>query len=107
LPEAEIFLLSLRAEDGRRPNISYIHELFIAYGRVVSSSFISLWFNKRFGYSGTMKKPNSVPLDKFKNENLIKYHEYIQKMERLPDKTKFHFLEEKHLVNKNVLPDKT
>jgi hypothetical protein len=45
----EMFLLSLWAEDGRRPNISYIHELLVAYGRIVSSAFISLWFNKRFG----------------------------------------------------------
>jgi hypothetical protein len=28
-PEEEIFLRSLQAEDGRRPNILYIHELFI------------------------------------------------------------------------------
>jgi hypothetical protein len=102
-----VVLLSFRAGEGRRAIISYIHELFIAYGRVVSSSFISIWFNKRFGYSGRFKKPNLVPLDKFKNENIIKYLEYIQKMERLPDKTKFHFLDEKHLVNKDVLPNKT
>jgi transposase len=106
-PEEEMFLLSMRAEDGRRPNISYIHQLFLSYGRVVSSSFISLWFHKRFGHSGRFKKPNLVPLDKFKNENIIKYHDYIDKMERLPDKTKFHFLDEKHLVNKDVLANKT
>jgi hypothetical protein len=42
-PKEEIFLLSLQAEDGRRPNISCsIHELFIAYGRVASSSSIPL-----------------------------------------------------------------
>jgi hypothetical protein len=40
-----------------------------------------------------------VPLTKFKNENIIKFHEYIEKMECLPDKTKLHFLDEKHLVN--------
>jgi hypothetical protein len=106
-PEEEMFLLSLRAEDGRRPNISYIHELFVAYGRIVSSSFVSLWFNKRFRCSGRFKKPNLVPLDKFKDGNIIKYHDYVEKMAILPDKTKFHFLDEKHLVNKDVLPNKT
>jgi hypothetical protein len=106
-PEEEIFILSLRAEDGRTPNLEYIRQLNLSYGRVVSSSFISYWFKKRFGHSGRFKKPNLVPLDKFKNENIIKYQAYIDKMERLPDKTKFHFLDEKHLVNKDVLPNKT
>jgi transposase len=63
--------------------------------------------HQRFGYSGRFKKPNLVPHDKLKNANIIKYHEYIEKMERLPDKTKFHFLDKKHLVNKDVLPNKT
>jgi hypothetical protein len=102
-----MFLLSLRAGDGRRPNISYIHELFLAYGRTISSSFISFWFNKRFRFGGRFKKPNLVPLDKFKDGNIIKYHKYIKKMGILPDKTKFHFLGEKHLVNRDVLPNKT
>jgi len=105
--EEEMFLLSLRAEDGKRPNLSYIHELFVSYGKVVSSSFMSRWFHKRFQHSGRFKKPNLVPLDKFKNENILKYHEYVDKMALLPDKTKFHFLDEKHLVNKDVLPNKT
>jgi hypothetical protein len=42
LHKEEMFLLSLRTEYGRRPNISYIHKLFLAYQRIVSSSFLSL-----------------------------------------------------------------
>jgi hypothetical protein len=103
----EMFLLSLRIEDRRRPNISYIQKLILAYGRIVSSSFILLWFNNRFGHSGRFKKPKMLPLEKFKNKNIIKYHEYIEKMEGLPNKMKFHFLNKKHLVNKDLLPNRT
>jgi hypothetical protein len=107
-PGEKMFLLSLRAEDSRCPKISYIlHELFLAYGRIVSSFFVSLCFNKRFHLSGRFKKPDLVPLGKIKDGNIIKYHEYVEKMAILPDKTKFNFLGEKHLVNKDVLPNKT
>ena len=34
--EEEMFLLSLRAEDRKGPNLSYIQELFVAYGKVVN-----------------------------------------------------------------------
>jgi hypothetical protein len=45
----------------------------------------SLWFKKRFLQDGGFNKPSSVPLDKFKNENIMQYHEYIEIMERLDE----------------------
>jgi hypothetical protein len=55
LPEEEMFLLSFLRVHSRV--IHCLRKGCIAYGRVVSSLFISLWFNQRFGYSGRFKKP--------------------------------------------------
>lgn len=65
-------------------------------GRIVSSSFSSFWVKKRW-----------VPLEKFEDVNIIKYPKLMKKMEALPSKAKFHFLDKKHLINKGVLPNKT
>ena len=75
-PTEELFLLSLRAEKPARPNCEYLAQLATYYGTVVSTSFISVWFNTRFGHKGSFKKPNLVPLDKFRQENVIRFIEY-------------------------------
>jgi hypothetical protein len=43
-----------------------------------------------------------VPKDKFHHENIVHYMEFCMVLEKLPDHTKFHWLDEKHLVNKDV-----
>jgi hypothetical protein len=82
------------------------YRTFVSYSLPIEVFFLACLYPFA-SISGRLKKPNLVLLDMFKNENIIKYHEYIEKMERLPDKTKFHFFDEKHLVNKVVLPNKT
>jgi hypothetical protein len=101
--EEEMFLLALRAESPKRPNIDYIKELYETYGRVVSSSFISRWFKKRFEFRGDFKKPNLVPLDKWRPTNITSYLEYRMKMEQLPHHHLYNFLDEKHLANKDAI----
>ena len=101
--EEEIFLLSLRAEDPTRSNLDYIHCLKVCYNRDVSSSFISKWFKNRFKFSGDFKKPNLVPLDKWRPVNISKYMEYRYKMEALPLHHLWCFLDEKHIVNRDTI----
>ena len=104
--EEEMFLLALRTEQPSRPNVSYVIELLNHYGTCVTAQFIGKWFAKRFDYRGVFKKPNLVPLDKFKPENFLRYQEWRLLLAQLPDHTKYHFIDEKHLVNKDVCPNK-
>jgi hypothetical protein len=100
--EEVVFLLSLRAESPSRPNKDYARRLFEAYGRHVSPQFISDWFKKGFPHKGSFRKPNLIPLDKFRQENIIRYLEFRAKIDQLFDHAKYHFCDEKRLVNQDV-----
>jgi transposase len=102
----ELFLLALRAEKPARPNRDYIANLATYSGTVVSSTFISEWFRTRFDYKGSFRKPNLVPLDKFRRENVIRFVEYKLKCQLLFDHSMFCFIDEKHLVNSESVPKK-
>jgi hypothetical protein len=104
--EEEVFLLALRTEIPNRPNLSYIQELDGRHGAKVSSAFITQWFKKRFDHPGTFRKPNLVPLDKFRTENLVRCYDFCGIIDKHPDKTVFNFLDEKQIVNKDALPSK-
>jgi hypothetical protein len=105
-PTEELFLLALRSESPGRPNHDYVTQLALYYGTSVSTSFISLWFKTRFDHKGSFRKPNLVPLDKFRQENVIRYVEYKLKCALLTDKSRFCFIDEKHLVNSDTVPKK-
>ena len=66
------------------------------------TQFVGKWFEKRFDHSGRFCKPNLVPKDKFRAANIVRYMEFCLVLEQLPNRTKFHWLDEKHLVNKDV-----
>jgi transposase len=100
--EEEIFLLSLHTENPARPNISYAKGLRDYYDTTVSPQFIGRWFENRFDFSGRFCKPNLVPKDKFRAENILRYMEFRSTLQKLPDHSKFHWLDEKHMVNKDV-----
>ena len=104
--EEEVYLLALRAEDPTRTNFEYISLLAERYGRIVSSAFISTWFQKRFEHPGNFKKPNVVPLDKWRPINISRYLEYRCYMEALPLHHLWCFLDEKHIVNKDTIRTK-
>jgi hypothetical protein len=72
-PAKELFLLALRAKKPARANTDYVAKLYTFYGTMVSASFISLWFNTRFDHKGSFRKQNLVPLDKFRQENVIRF----------------------------------
>ena len=105
-PTEELFLLALRAENPGRTNHDYCTQLALYYGTTVSTSFISDWFRTRFDYKGSFRKPNLVPLDKFRQENVIRFVEYKLKCALLTDKSRFCFIDEKHLVNSDTVPKK-
>jgi transposase len=105
-PEEDLFLLSLRAEIPNRPNLDYCRELFAYNGTVISSSFVSDYFAKAWTCSGKYRKPNLIPLDKFRPENVLKYAQYRLMVSLFQDHSLWNFLDEKHLVNKDTLPNR-
>ena len=100
------FLVSLRIECPFRPNTDYVNKLKEKYDRDLSASTISVWFKERFDYAGTYKVPNLVPIDKWRLGNAERVMAYRAIMDMFPDHTKWNFLDEKHVVNKDVLPKK-
>ncbi len=102
----EMFLLSLRTLDPARPLYSYVQELERHFNKSVSYQCVADWFNKRWDHKGNLKKANLVPLDKWKLENKLRYYEFVQKMRIFSDHSKYNFLDEKHVWNKDVYAKK-
>jgi hypothetical protein len=101
-----LFLPSQRVEIPNRPNLDYCRELFDYNGTVILSSFVSDYFAKAWSCSGKYRKPNLIPLDKCRPENVLKYAHYRLKVSLFQDHSRWNFLDEKHLVNKDVLPNR-
>ena len=104
--EHEMFLLALRAEKPARSNADYVRHLWSSYNIKVSESSISNFWLHRFDNKGNYKKPNLVPLDKFKIENRVRYFEFMEIVSKLRDHTRWKFFDEKHLANKDTLLNK-
>jgi transposase len=100
------YLLSLRVSVPNRTNVDYIVKFREQFGKVLSSNFISQWFEKYFKHKGIFKKPNYVPLDKFRLDNISKYIEFRNIIAQFPNARKFHFADKKHLTNKDIYPKK-
>ena len=101
--ESALFLLACRLEDDQLPLYKYSQMLFIGLGVHVSTQTISTFFRKRFLFKGNLRKPNLVPLDKFKERNIDAYHTFMGIIARLPNHYKYHFIDEKHIVNKDCM----
>ena len=102
----EVFLLSMHAEEPRRPNVDYVTELLFHRGVDVTSQTIGNFFARRFDNKGTFVKPNLIPLDKWKLDNLAKFHDFFNTILELPDLTRYNWIDEKHIVNKDCLPNR-
>ena len=70
-------LYALYTDEPSRSLRSYQEWLFYFTGTEVSRSTISRYFKEGFDYSAGFVKPNMVPYDKFKPENIAKAYEYI------------------------------
>jgi hypothetical protein len=100
----EEYLLGLRADAPNRPNLDYVSSLHQRFGKMVSSSFLTKWFKFRFEFPGSFKKPNLVPLDKFRVQNVARYVQFREQIGLFDSPDRFHFMDEKHLVNSDIYP---
>jgi hypothetical protein len=98
------FLLALPLEKSARPNREYVAHLATYYGTVVSTTIITEWFKTRFNHKGSFRKPSLVPLDKFCQENVIRFIQYKLKCQLMLDHSRFCFINEKYLVNLDSVP---
>lgn len=71
-------LLILYFEELSRFNASYVEWLYCLTGTVKSTSTVSCWFNNYFPISGGFRKPNLVPIDKFKEKNCMRAQKYLE-----------------------------
>ena len=104
-PEELLFLLALRAEADRRPLYIYVHILKDEMDCRVSYQTISNIFKKRFEYRGSLRKSSFVPLDKYKAKNIQRYYEFLGILNQLPNHSKFHWINEKHVVNHHCVQE--
>jgi hypothetical protein len=92
--------------DPARPLYNYVQELNHQFQKTVSMQSISDWFHKRWDHRGNLKQANLVPLDKWKLSNKIRYFEFVQKFCIYSDHSKYNFIDEKHIFNKDVYSTK-
>lgn len=105
-PLESVVLLSLRVDDDRRSLRDYCRALFLDTGTMVSPETVDRFFKTRFEFRGSLRKPNLVPLDKWKPRNIEAYHKFMETLGGLPDHKKYHFVDEKHLANKDGMNGK-
>jgi transposase len=100
----EMFLLCLRTLDPARPIYSYLQELNNQFGLSVSKQSITEWWDKRWEFRGKLAKAIQIPLDKWKPANQVRYYEFVQKLRLYNDHSKYNFIDEKHIYNKDCYP---
>jgi len=71
-------IYQLYLDEPSRTRASYVDWLFYFTGNIVSEMTISRFFNECFDHKGGFCRPNLVPFDKFKPENYLKMHEYLE-----------------------------
>ena len=89
-------LLSLMNTNPRRSLGDYQKRLFEWTGTIVSESTISRFFKDGFDIKGNFMKPDLIPIDKFRPENIADAEEFLRFMIR-QDMRKVKFGDEKHL----------
>jgi hypothetical protein len=94
-------LLFLYMEEPSRSNASYVENLMFLTGTRTSSSTISRWFKDFFPIQGNFRKPNLIPADKFKPENIWKADEYLAAMSIIAPK-RLRFGDEKLIKGSEV-----
>jgi transposase len=105
-PDIAIYLLALRANNDQRPLYKYKTQLMDDLGKYLAVTTIHNFFLERYDHKGSLRSPNLVPLDKFRHDNVAKYHEFMAKLAMLPNHHKYHFIDEKHLVNKDCIANR-
>ena len=67
----------------------------------MSRPVISTWCNHGFDIKGGLRKPDLVPIDKFKPENMDRTYDYIYLMSQA-DPVRLKFADEKHLKGREL-----
>lgn len=75
--EDQWVLLELLERNPFRTRRNYVYRLRQITGTCVSESTISQFFLRGFPIRGSLRKPDLVPKDKFKPENVARYFEYV------------------------------
>jgi hypothetical protein len=74
----EMLLLKLRMWQPSMTLKAYQTHLFQINQTTVHESVISRWFHTRYAFKANFRKPNLVPIDKFKPANIQRAHDYIE-----------------------------
>jgi hypothetical protein len=101
-----IYLLALRADNDQWPLYEYKTQLMDDLGKYLVVTTIDNFFLEHYDHKGSLRSPNLVPLDKFRHDNVAKYHAFMAKLAMLPNHHKYHFIDEKHLVNKDCITNR-
>ena len=102
MDEDDSFVLyGLYQKDPQRSLKSYVNNLFMYTGTIVSTSTVSRWFIHGFPIRGGLCKPNFVPYDKFRPKNIEKAKEYLHTMSRL-DPRRIKYCDEKSLKGRSI-----
>ena len=80
--EHESYIMYLRFLDPFHSNNKYCWALYEKYGLIASIMFITRWSQKSFERRGGVVA-ETIPIDKFKAGNLIKYREYCEYVRHL------------------------
>ena len=99
-------LLMLYFDEHSRSNASYVERLYCLTGIITSTSTVSRWFNNYFHISGGFRKPNLVPIDKFKEKNFMRAQDYLEALAKIAPH-KLRFGDEKQIKGAEVYCRKT
>jgi hypothetical protein len=98
-------LILLLRENPSRSLESYCRNLFDITGTIVSTSTVSRVWSHAFELKASFLKPNLVPRDKFKYENVARAREFIDVVQRI-DPVRLKFCDEKHLKGAEIYNQK-
>jgi hypothetical protein len=103
----EVFLLALRIECPSQPNMDYVTKLKDYYDHDISPATILVWFPECLDYAGTFKVPKFSYNQQMDDEECAtRVMTYRTIMAMFSDHSKWIVLDEKHIVNCNILPKK-
>ena len=97
----QFVLYRLYKKNPTRSLRSYVNWLFYHTGTIVSKSTVSRFFTKGFEVAGRLCKPNMVPYDKFRPENIANGQEFVKLIARI-DKRRLKYGDEKSLKGKSL-----
>jgi transposase len=92
----EMLLLRLRMWQPSMTLRMYQSHLFQINGTTVHESVISRWFHTRYSFKASFRKPNLVPIDKFKPANVQRAYDFVETI-RHTNPFRLKFGDEKHL----------